>query len=148
MKAPRAALAVATGFGLTLIGFAAGLLGLWIGGLAPEGSPAVGALERWLASALLAALFLWALFLWLRHDVRARLRALDGRLDELANGVNERFDEQSRRFDRVDRELTALRERTAGLESALEASAASDAAPADGPGPGREPATGAALDRR
>ena len=106
--------------------------------LTPAGALAVSALDAWLASALLAALLLWPLFLWLRRDVHARRRALDGRLDELANGVNERFDELSRRFDQVDRELTALRERTAGLEGALEASAPADAAPDDDPAPGRE----------
>ena len=40
-----AALAAATGLGLTLIGLAAGLLGLRIGGLAPDGPPAGSALE-------------------------------------------------------------------------------------------------------
>ena len=67
-----AALAAATGLGVTLIGLAAGLLGLRIGGLTPAGALAVSALEAWLASALLAALLLWPLFLWLRRDVRAR----------------------------------------------------------------------------
>ena len=50
-----AALAAATGLGVTLIGLAAGLLGLRIGGLTPAGALAVSALEAWLASALLAA---------------------------------------------------------------------------------------------
>ncbi len=108
-KLVGAALSSAAFLGLILAGWAAGLLGLWIGGWPQAGLPAVvDALARGLTLALLAALFAW---------LRRAGRELSGYLDVLAKDIG-------RRFDQVGREQAFQRERLARLEGVLEGLAA------------------------